>query len=161
MTKWNLMVQWSILVAWSEAGEGSWLELFKALRAGRTLIIWRSLELYPWQVTWVNAALCWSFTDIVLLYFSQWPRNAGDPRFEPNISTSKIYEILLSLWILESEKEGLAGGGKCWYPGFCLRLLSQHPSWHLSYCACRLCRLRDVAYTVVLSVILTFSLPCW
>lgn len=85
-------------------------------------------------MTWVNTAL--SFTDIVLLYFLQRPRNTGDPRFEPNIPIPRIYEILLSLWVLESEKEGLAGGGNCWYPGFCLRLLSQHPSWHLSYCAC-------------------------
>lgn len=35
--KWNLMVQWSILVADLRLGKEAGFELFKALKAGRTL----------------------------------------------------------------------------------------------------------------------------
>lgn len=71
----------------------------------------------------MNTALCWSFTDIVLLYFHN---NQETPR-RPKIWTQMLYpqesvnpSEPVSPWV---RKEGLAGERNCWYPGFCLRLL--------------------------------------
>lgn len=111
---------------------------------------------------WVNTVLSCSFTDTVLLYFSQQPYEGKQWTQDLN----QIYlppESIKSFWACEPigvpwvRKWGIGWGRELlvsqW---FCLRLLSQLPSWHSSYCAYRLCRPGDMAYTLSLAVTLTF-----